>query len=294
MDLPGWIKRLKSAALLTGISVPMPELPEVETTRRGIEPHLRGQRIMRVAVRQPRLRWPIPADLGDLLQGQVIERVERRAKYLLMPFPHGTLILHLGMSGSLRIVEARHPLAKHDHVDIELSSGRVLRLHDPRRFGAVLWQPADVETLHPLLAELGPEPLSDEFDGAYLFAKSRGRNAPVKTFLMDGHIVVGVGNIYANEALFGAGIRPDRAAGKVSRARFHALADEVKRVLARSIEQGGTTLRDFVGGDGKPGYFKQQLLVYGRGGEPCTTCGRMLEEVRLGQRSTVFCRGCQR
>jgi len=271
----------------------MPELPEVETTRRGIEPHVRGQRIVRVTVRQPQLRWPIPADLDALLQGQLIEQVQRRAKYLLLPFTHGTLIMHLGMSGSLRIVEAQHPLAKHDHVDIELSSGRVLRLHDPRRFGAMLWHPAGDAT-HPLLAELGPEPLDDEFDGAYLFARSRGRSVPVKAFLMNGHIVVGVGNIYANEALFSAGIRPDRTAGKVSRARFDALADEVKRVLARSIEQGGTTLRDFVGGDGSPGYFKQQLLVYGRGGQPCHQCGRVLDEIRLGQRSTVFCRHCQR
>jgi len=271
----------------------MPELPEVETTRRGIEPHLRGQRIERLTVRQPRLRWPIPADLGKRLQGQTIDRVERRAKYLLIPFEQGTLMLHLGMSGSLRILPIGLAAGKHDHVDLELGSGQMLRFTDPRRFGAVLWQ-ARGEPLHPLLAHLGPEPLTDEFNGDYLFKRSRHRQAPVKTFLMDGRIVVGVGNIYANEALFAAGIRPDRAAGKVSRERYGRLAEEVKRVLARSILQGGTTLRDFVGGDGKPGYFAQQLEVYGRGGEPCRVCGEPLTEIRLGQRSTVFCRRCQR
>ncbi|MDB6060025.1 MAG: formamidopyrimidine-DNA glycosylase Fpg [Verrucomicrobiaceae bacterium] len=271
----------------------MPELPEVETTRRGIEPHLRGQRVARVIVRHPQLRWPIPTDLAAQLTGHVISEVQRRAKYLLLPFAHGQLIMHLGMSGSLRIVPAAQPVKKHDHVDIELSSGQALRFTDPRRFGAVLWQPTDTE-LHPLLADLGPEPLTDEFNGAYLFERSRGRSAAVKTFLMDGHIVVGVGNIYANEALFSAGIRPDRAAGKISLARYEALAQEVKVVLARSIKQGGTTLRDFVGGDGNPGYFRQQLQVYGRGGEACVICATVLDEVRLGQRSTVYCRRCQR
>jgi len=271
----------------------MPELPEVETTRRGIEPHLRGQRIERLVVRQPRLRWLVPADLGKKLEGQIIQGVERRAKYLLVPFPEGTLIMHLGMSGSLRILPAGLAPQKHDHVDLELASGQMLRFTDPRRFGAVLWQALD-DPLHPLLANLGPEPLTESFDGDYLFERARRRQAPVKTFLMDGRIVVGVGNIYANEALFAAGIRPDRAAGRVSRERYGRLAEEVKRVLARSITQGGTTLRDFVGGDGKPGYFSQQLEVYGRGGEDCRACGETLQEIRLGQRSTVFCRHCQR
>ncbi len=271
----------------------MPELPEVETTRRGIEPHLRGQRIERVVVRQPQLRWPIPDELGALLAGQQIERVERRGKYLLVPFAHGTLLMHLGMSGSFRILEREAAVGKHDHVDIELSSGRLLRYTDPRRFGAMLWCEGEA-SVHPLLADLGPEPLTDAFDGDYLFARSRGRSAPVKAFVMDSHIVVGVGNIYANEALFSAGIRPDRAAGKVSRARYAALVDEIKRVLARSITQGGTTLRDFVGGDGNPGYFRQQLNVYGRGGEACAICGTTLREIRLAQRSTVFCGACQK
>jgi formamidopyrimidine-DNA glycosylase len=271
----------------------MPELPEVETTRRGIEPHLRGRRIAQLIVREPRLRWPIPEALPALLEGRLIDSVQRRAKYLLVPFSEGTLIMHLGMSGSLRLVPVDQPALKHDHVVIALDSGLALRFTDPRRFGAMLWQPIS-DAAHPLLAELGPEPLTDAFDGDYLFERSRGRSAPVKTFLMDNHIVVGVGNIYANEALFGAGIRPDRAAGRIARGRYALLADEVKRVLARSIEQGGTTLRDFVGGDGQPGYFKQQLNVYGRGGQACRTCGGVLNEVRLGQRSTVFCRHCQR
>lgn len=271
----------------------MPELPEVETTRRGIEPHLRGRRIERLVVRQPRLRWPVPAELAGLLRGQAVERVERRAKYLLVPFSRGTLIMHLGMSGSLRLVPAGLAVGKHDHVDMELDSGQALRFTDPRRFGAMLWHPAGGEE-HPLLAALGPEPLSGDFDGDYLLRRARGRQVPVKAFLMDSHIVVGVGNIYANEALFAAGIRPDRAAGRISRQRYARLAEEVKAVLARSIREGGTTLRDFVGGDGKPGYFRQQLTVYGRGGEPCRNCGQALHEVRLGQRSTVFCGHCQR
>ena len=271
----------------------MPELPEVETTRRGIEPHLRGQRIKRVTVRQPRLRWPVPAELPELLRGRTVQAVERRAKYLLVTFSHGTLILHLGMSGSLRVIEAGEPAGFHDHVDIEFGSGQALRLTDPRRFGAVLWAEADPHA-HPLLRELGPEPLTDAFDGDSLFERARGRSAPIKTFLMDNHVVVGVGNIYANEALFAAGIRPDRAAGRVSRERYQRLAAEVKTVLARAIEQGGTTLRDFVGGDGKPGYFKVELAVYGRGGEDCRSCRAPLHEVRLGQRSTVYCRHCQR
>jgi formamidopyrimidine-DNA glycosylase len=271
----------------------MPELPEVETTRRGIEPHLRGRTIGAVTVRQPRLRWPVPADLAALLPGRRIERVARRAKYLLVPFADGALVLHLGMSGSLRLIAADEPAGVHDHVDIALDSGRALRLTDPRRFGAVLWLTGDPFD-HPLLAALGPEPLEAGFDGDYLFERSRGRSAPVKSFLMDGHVVVGVGNIYANEALFAAGIRPDRAAGRISRERYGRLAAEVKRILAHAIERGGTTLRDFVGGDGKPGYFQQELFAYGRGGEPCKVCRAPLVETRLGQRSTVHCRRCQR
>ena len=272
----------------------MPELPEVETTLRGIQPHIQQRTIKKLVIRDSRLRWPIPDNLPRLMRGKVIERVERRAKYLLLTLSNGgTVILHLGMSGSLRIIEADEPPMAHDHVDIVLDSGQALRFTDPRRFGCLLWQGAK-EGTHKLLASLGPEPLSDDFDGELLYQCSRGRKAPVKTFIMDNKIVVGAGNIYANEALFAAGIRPDRAAGKISRQRYELLAEEIKSVLARAIEQGGTTLKDFVGGDGKPGYFKQELKVYGRGGLPCTLCKTELKEIRLGQRSTVFCPQCQR
>ena len=270
----------------------MPELPEVETTRRGIAPYSEGKRVRELRVREPRLRWPVPPALPSLVQGQRIERVERRAKYLLFRTDAGTVMIHLGMSGSLRVVDAGEPPMKHDHLDLVMEDQLCLRYNDPRRFGSCLWL-APGES-HPLLQDLGPEPLSEEFDGELLYRRSRGRKAPVKQFIMDGRIVVGVGNIYANEALFLSGIRPDRAAGRISRARYHALATEVKRVLTSAIEQGGTTLRDFVGGDGKPGYFAQQLYVYGRGGEPCKRCGKKLQEVRLGQRNTVYCVACQR
>ena len=271
----------------------MPELPEVETTRRGVEPHILRQTVTKVVVREPRMRWPVPKQLPQLLQGRRIESVSRRAKYLLLGFEHGTVILHLGMSGSLRVVDCKEPPAKHDHVDILLASGKALRLTDPRRFGAVLWQAGSVFE-HKLLASLGPEPLQEGFSGQRLYQLSRGRRAPVKTFIMDNAVVVGVGNIYANEALFAAGIRPDRAAGRVSLIRYESLAETIRQVLSRAIEQGGTTLRDFVGGDGKPGYFSQELKVYGRAGLGCSVCERTLTELRLGQRSTVFCKSCQR
>lgn len=270
----------------------MPELPEVETTRRGIAPHLIGQRVSRVIVRERRLRWPIPEDLDVRLSGQRIEAVERRAKYLLIKAEVGTLISHLGMSGSLRLVEAGLPAAKHEHVDIELESGLALRYTDPRRFGALLWSELPLE--HELLVRLGPEPLTDLFDGGRLYQLSRGKAVAVKPFIMDNAVVVGVGNIYATEALFAAGIDPRRAAGTVSRARYVRLAHEIKRVLAHAIERGGTTLRDFVGGDGQPGYFQQELFAYGRGGEFCKVCGSTLREVKLGQRASVYCPKCQR
>ncbi|QFU77623.1 bifunctional DNA-formamidopyrimidine glycosylase/DNA-(apurinic or apyrimidinic site) lyase [Halioglobus maricola] len=270
----------------------MPELPEVETTRRGVEPYAAGQTVQKLVVRNASLRWPVPAALPRLLRGQKIEAVERRAKYLLFRTPTGTVIIHLGMSGSLRVLAADDPPAKHDHIDIVLESGRCLRYNDPRRFGCCLWLP-DGES-HALLEGLGPEPLGPSFDGALLFRKSRRRKGPVKQFIMDGKIVVGVGNIYANEALYLAGIRPDRAAGRISLARYERLAMHIKQVLTSAIEQGGTTLRDFVGGDGKPGYFAQQLYVYGREGEPCKQCGRMLKKSTLGQRTTVYCVACQR
>ncbi|WP_339616610.1 bifunctional DNA-formamidopyrimidine glycosylase/DNA-(apurinic or apyrimidinic site) lyase [uncultured Gilvimarinus sp.] len=269
----------------------MPELPEVETTLRGVSPHIMGRAVAGVVVREPRLRWPVPPELHGLLVGQSLVSASRRGKYLLLAFANGTLMIHLGMSGSLRIVPVGTPAALHDHVDI-IFGRNLLRYHDPRRFGSILWQPGDV-TEHALLAHLGPEPLSDEFTGEYLFQRSRKRTQNIKQFLMDSKVVVGVGNIYANEALFMAGIKPIRKAGTITRHQYQALVERVKFVLARSIEQGGTTLRDFVGGDGKPGYFKQQLLAYGRGGEPCVQCQKPLKEVRLGQRTTVYCTVCQ-
>lgn len=274
----------------------MPELPEVETTRRGIEPYLVGRRITGVILRRADLRWPIPAEISTLLPGQRIDAVQRRAKYLLLHTQAGSALLHLGMSGILRVLPADAPLGKHDHVDIAIEptgglGSRVLRFTDPRRFGCLLWQPPG--EIHPLLASLGPEPLTDAFDGDLLWHLSRGRKAAVKLFLMDNANVVGVGNIYASEALFAAGIDPRRAAGKVSRQRYARLAQEVKRILASAIERGGTTLRDFLNPDGAPGYFFRELNVYGRTGEPCRLCDTPIRQVTLGQRSTFWCPSCQ-
>lgn len=270
----------------------MPELPEVETTRRGIEPHLLQRRIARAVLRRPDLRWPIPPEIGRELPGQRIEAVERRAKYLILRAETGDAILHLGMSGSLRVLSAGAPVRAHDHVDLELDDDQLLRFNDPRRFGALLWQPRG--TLHPLLAGLGPEPLSADFSGEHLFRLSRGRAASIKTFLMDQAVVVGVGNIYAAESLFRAGIDPRRAAGRVGLTRYRALADAVREILAHAIVRGGTTLRDFLAPDGAPGYFEQELLVYGREGEACKACGTKLRHMNLGQRATVWCARCQR
>lgn len=270
----------------------MPELPEVETTRRGVEPFSRGHQVQQLIVRESRLRWPVPPELPRLLQGQTVLEVARRAKYLLFRTAAGTLMVHLGMSGSLRVINDNAPPGRHDHIDILLLGGIRLRYHDPRRFGCFLWLPPG--EAHPLLDHLGPEPLSDAFSGELLYRRSRGRRSPVKHFIMDGGIVVGVGNIYANEALFSAGIRPDRAAGRISLARYQRLAADIKQVLTSAIEQGGTTLRDFVGGDGRPGYFALQLFVYGRGGKSCKRCGGILREQRLSQRTTVYCVTCQR
>ncbi len=270
----------------------MPELPEVETTRRGLAPHLDGRRITTVTVRRPDLRWPIPPEVSRLLPGEAITGLRRRAKYLLLDTAPGSALLHLGMSGSLRVLAADTPVTTHDHVDLALDSGRVLRFNDPRRFGCLLWQPAG--TTHDLLQGLGPEPLSAGFDGAYLHALSRKRTASVKTFLMDQSVVVGVGNIYAAESLFRAGIAPGRAAGRVSRAQYDGLATAVKDILRHAIRRGGTTLRDFISPDGAPGYFEQELFVYGREGEPCKVCGEPLRSRRLGNRATAWCRTCQR
>ncbi|MBK1886516.1 bifunctional DNA-formamidopyrimidine glycosylase/DNA-(apurinic or apyrimidinic site) lyase [Marinobacter sp. DY40_1A1] len=270
----------------------MPELPEVETTRRGIAPHCEGQTIEQVKVRNGSLRWPVPGDLAAQMNGQVIRTVERRAKYLFLNLDHGTAIVHLGMSGSLRIITDDAPAEKHDHIDLVLHSGVTLRFNDPRRFGCWLW--ADSAETHPLIASLGPEPLSAEFTGRMLFQLSRSRNTPVKSFIMDSHVVVGVGNIYANEALFHAGIHPKRKAGRISLDRYQRLAEAIREILSAAILMGGTTLRDFVNSDGKPGYFAQSLLVYGRAGEPCPNCETPLKEIRMNGRSTVYCTGCQR
>jgi len=270
----------------------MPELPEVETTLRGLSPHLLGRRVLSLTVRQPRLRWPIPEALRTGLAGQRIEALERRAKYLLVHTQPGSALLHLGMSGSLRVLPATTSAGKHDHVDWLLDSQQILRFTDPRRFGSQLWQP--IGETHQLLAGLGPEPLGDKFHGDYLWNLSRKRDVAVKLFLMDQKIVVGVGNIYAAEALFAAGINPRLAASKVSRLRYARLADEVRRILAYAIKRGGTTLRDFISPDGVPGYFEQELAVYGRSGQPCRVCATPIRSVILGQRSTFFCSRCQR
>lgn len=271
----------------------MPELPEVETTRRGIAPHLAGRRISKVLIRDRRLRWPIANDLEILISGQRIKGVRRRAKYLLIELEGGTLITHLGMSGSLRLVEAGNPLKKHDHVELQLDSGLHLRLHDPRRFGALLWTEEEPEQ-HPLLASLGPEPLSDEFDGHYLYERLHTRKQAIKSAIMDSQVVVGVGNIYANEALFLAGIDPRRSCKRISRVRIDRLAEQIRMVLARAIEQGGTTLRDFINPEGQPGYFQQTLNVYGRAQEPCRTCGSPIAHAIINQRATFYCPRCQR
>jgi formamidopyrimidine-DNA glycosylase len=269
----------------------LPELPEVETTRRGIAPHLTGRRVLDWRLRNPSLRWPVV--LPESLRGQAIVAVDRRGKYLLLRLHTGSLILHLGMSGSLRVLPAETAAGRHDHVDFVLDSGKMLRLNDPRRFGSIHWHETG-EQPHWLLARLGLEPLSAAFDGRYLKACARGRRVSVKHLLMDAKVVVGVGNIYANEALFLARIRPSLRAGRVTLASYLRLASAVKAVLGQAIEMGGTTLRDFVNQDGEPGYFRQALYVYGRQGLPCKRCGSALRGLRLGQRATVFCPKCQR
>lgn len=271
----------------------MPELPEVETTRLGIAPHLLGRKVRRVLVRQPELRLPVSRELAEALPGHRFFRVRRRAKYLLLETAAGTLIIHLGMSGSLRILPANTPPLKHDHLDVVLDNGDCLRLRDPRRFGTVLWTPDD-PLQHPLFTKLGPEPWDRMFSGDYLYRRSRGRRVAVKNLIMDSHIVVGVGNIYANEALFAAGVRPDRIAGRVSRQRYDGLVYAIRAVLEAAIRQGGTTLRDFVKSSGEPGYFGSDLRVYLRAGMSCNDCGRVIKKTRIGQRSSFFCPRCQR
>lgn len=270
----------------------MPELPEVETTRRGIEPYIVRNTLIRVAVHNPHLRWPVPRQLNQAVAGQTVQSLLRRGKYLLLGLSSGTVIIHLGMSGSLRMLNCDIPRQKHDHVDFMFQNGQCLRLRDPRRFGAVLYTRKDPME-HKLLADLGPEPLERDFSGAYLFRQSRGRKVAVKLFIMNSKVVVGVGNIYANEALFRAGIHPKRQAGRLSAERYARLAQAIKAVLRAAIKAGGTTLRDFTAEDGRPGYFRQKLLVYGKASEPCSRCGTAIKHITLGQRATYYCPHCQ-
>ena len=270
----------------------MPELPEVETTRIGIAPHVLGQTVKNVIIRDSRLRWPIPKQLRKTLTGTSVCKLSRRAKYLLFHTERGCMIVHLGMSGSLRILASDIPVEKHDHVDFIFESGFCLRFRDPRRFGCILWTEND-PLQHDLLSGLGPEPLGDDLDGDYLFQKSRKRKQSIKTFIMDSHTIVGVGNIYANEALFAAGIHPKRKAGRITRDQYGKLATSIKAVLNKALAKGGTTLRDFVNGLGEPGYFRINLQVYDRAGEPCYKCKSPIRVKRIGQRSAFFCPVCQ-
>jgi formamidopyrimidine-DNA glycosylase len=271
----------------------LPELPEVETTRRGIESHVVGRRIQSVLVYDKRLRWPVDPKLASAIAGSEVRRAGRRAKYLLIETDKGTLILHLGMSGSLRVLPSATPRVLHDHVDIVLDSGNALRFNDPRRFGSLHYTAADPE-LHPLLRMLAPEPLENDFDADYLFRVTRRRSVAIKLALMNSRLVVGVGNIYASEALFRARLRPRRQARSLTRAECARLARAVKSTLAMAVKVGGTTLRDYVGADGNPGYFRQKLYVYERDGKPCRVCGHLIRHFTQGQRSTYWCANCQK
>ncbi|MEE9160886.1 MAG: bifunctional DNA-formamidopyrimidine glycosylase/DNA-(apurinic or apyrimidinic site) lyase [Gammaproteobacteria bacterium] len=270
----------------------MPELPEVETTRLGIAPHITGQVIKNVVVRNKNLRWPITATLKKGLLNCKFQKIDRRGKYLLCYTKHGCMMVHLGMSGSLHIVDSDIEPGKHDHLDIIFASGKILRFRDPRRFGSVIWTKKD-PLQHKLIKHLGPEPLSENFNGEWLYKRSRKRTQAIKNFIMDSHNVVGVGNIYASESLFLAGINPKRKAGNVSLERYEHLTNAIKKILKQSIKQGGTTLRDFLNSDGRPGYFQQQLNVYARTGQPCPKCGSTIKEIKLGQRSSFYCPSCQ-
>ncbi|WP_375752225.1 bifunctional DNA-formamidopyrimidine glycosylase/DNA-(apurinic or apyrimidinic site) lyase [Vibrio sp. HN007] len=268
----------------------MPELPEVEVSRMGITPHLKDQTIKEIVIRQPQLRWMIPDELSQL-SGKVILDIERRAKYLLIRLDTGSIIIHLGMSGSLRVLDESYASEKHDHVDLVLENGKLLRYNDPRRFGAWLWQEHD--QLHELLDHLGPEPLEGCFTPEYMQEKAKNKRTVIKQFIMDNKVVVGVGNIYANESLFSSHIHPKTPSGKLTTKQWRVLVAEIKQVLATAINQGGTTLKDFSQADGKPGYFAQELLVYGKAGEPCPVCGAEIEQLKIGQRNSFICPDCQ-
>ena len=270
----------------------MPELPEVETTVRGVQPFVTGVRITGVVVRQRQLRWLVPRGLTRTLSGHKVASVSRRAKYILLNFSHGTLMIHLGMSGRLRVVPVDTPAQKHDHVDLVLGSKKILRFHDPRRFGSVLWIKGGIQN-SVLLRRLGPEPFDDVLTGDVLHRLSRGRRTSIKQFIMDGRILVGVGNIYASESLFRAGIRPGRAAGRVSLSQFQRLLDAIRKVLSEAIDAGGTTLRDYAQVSGEPGYFEQSLDVYERAGTACVNCGSPIRRKVIGQRASYYCPQCQ-
>lgn len=273
----------------------MPELPEVETTCRGIEPYLISRKVHTIEIRNPNMRWPVEESVREII-GLRVESVTRRAKYILIKSPAGTLILHLGMSGSLRICPDDSAFKKHDHFIIGLGDSLEMRLHDPRRFGAVLWHRKSEGPIHEhrLIQHLGPEPLTSKFDGDYLTASCKNRQTTIKQHIMNNKTVVGVGNIYACEALFRSGIKPNRHAGNISRARLSLLSDQIKKVLTEAITQGGTTLRDFLRQDGQPGYFKQRLQVYDRQGEACRHCGKDIQKIVISNRSTFYCSKCQR
>lgn len=271
----------------------MPELPEVETSCRGISPHISGHSVSSVTIRQKKLRYPVPDELESEITNQRLNDITRRAKYMLFHFPNGTMIMHLGMSGSVRILENPTEAQKHDHVDIVFDNQKTLRFHDPRRFGMVLWTTQPPEQ-HALLTKLGPEPLTDTFTSDYLFKQSRKRKTTTKQFIMDNAVVVGVGNIYASESLFLSSIRPGRAAMRLTRKDCETLTQNIKTVLSDAIKQGGTTLRDFTNSEGKPGYFAQSLNVYGRAGDECPRCGNTIKAKVIGQRNTFYCPGCQR
>ncbi len=271
----------------------MPELPEVETTCRGIKPHIKDNTISKVIVRNRSLRWPIPTGLNNKLKQHTVTDVYRRSKYLLIKTDTGTLIIHLGMSGSLRILDSTAAVEKHDHFELQFENGICLRLRDPRRFGCVLWEKND-PLQHKLLVKLGPEPLTDAFNAELLYEKSRKRKTSIKQFIMDANIVVGVGNIYASESLFLAGVHPKRLAGKITKKNATDLTAAIKKILKQAIKQGGTTLKDFTSSEGKPGYFKQELKVYDRKAEPCVNCGKAITQAVIGQRSTFYCTHCQK
>ena len=270
----------------------MPELPEVETSCRGIEPFCVGAKINSVKVRQHKLRWPVAPDIEQQLKGKTIESIERRGKYMLLNVGSKSLMIHLGMSGSLRVLQAPIKPGKHDHIDIVLNNGKSIRYNDPRRFGSFIINTQNLE--HPLLAKLGVEPLTSDFDCDYLFQICKQRSVAIKTLIMNSQVVVGVGNIYAQEALFLAGINPKRAANKVSKPRIEKLVESIKRVLNEAIKAGGSSLKDFTAADGKPGYFQHAHKVYGRGGEPCVNCDKALTQATIGQRTTTYCTNCQK